>query len=373
MLRSLALVAALVLGGCGIFGGTTREPPEPLAAPAGGLSAKPVWNVALGARAPVGFAPAYAGGNVWAAAENGTVVRVDAATGRTLWRTDVGSRLTSGVGSDGQIAVVATRDGALVALDADGNRLWTAPIGTEVINPPAVGGGTVVVRANDNRVIALDAASGKRRWNYQRQNPPLVLRQAGGIALIEDFAFVGMPGGRIVALDVRNGAPRWDAPLAPPRGTTDLERISDVIGAPLVIGREVCAVTYQGRIGCVDGPTGRQIWSREFSSAAGFDADTRGLVSVDTGNRLRAFTRTGEPEWERTGFARRNLSGPAIVAGAIAVGDLQGNLLAFTRADGVFAARATTDGSPIVAAPVPADGIVVVQTSAGGLYAFRIE
>jgi outer membrane protein assembly factor BamB len=370
--RLASVVLALGLAGCGIFG-EKREPPEALPAPAGGASVERVWNTALGAASGVGFAPAVAGGSVWAAAESGTLMRIDAQSGRMLWRVDAGSRLTAGVGTDGSVAVVASRDGSLIAFDAEGQRLWTVPLGAEVVNPPAVADGLVLVRASDNRVIALDAGTGKRRWNFQRQNPPLVLRQAGGISIVDDFAFIGMPGGRIVALDVKAGAPRWDAPFALPRGTTDLERISDVVGAPRVIGRDVCAVAYQGRIGCLDGLTGRPVWSRDFSSASGFDVDERGLVAIDTSNRVRAFSRDGEPQWERTGFARRSLSAPLIAATAVAIGDLEGNLLVLTRSDGTVAARAATDGSPIVAAPARADGLAVVQTSAGGLFAFRIE
>jgi outer membrane protein assembly factor BamB len=373
MLRRLATLGlVLALGGCGVFG-SSRLPPEPLAAPAGTMSVTRAWNVALGARSGVGFVPAIAGGSVWAATETGVVTRIDAATGRQLWRVDLGMRLTSGVGTDGKTAVVAGRDGSLIALDADGQRLWAAPVGAEIVNPPAVAAGLVLVRTSDNRVLALQDATGKRRWNFQRQNPPLVLRQAGGITVVDDFAFVGMPGGRIVALTLASGAPRWDAPFALPRGTTDLERISDVVGPPQVIGREVCAVSYQGRVGCIDGVTGRPIWSREFSSAAGFDVDDRGLVAVDESNRVRAFARSGEPQWERSGFGRRNLSAPLIAGGAVAAGDLQGNLLVFDRVDGTFAASAATDGSPIVSAPVLVDGTVVVQTSAGGLFAFRLQ
>jgi outer membrane protein assembly factor BamB len=110
-----------------------------------------------------------------------------------------------------------------------------------VVSAPAVADGTVLVRTSDNRVVAYDTDGGKRRWQYQRQNPPLVLRNSGGIAMVPGLAFVGMPGGRMVALALGSGAPRWDVPLAQPRGTTELERIADVVGSPLVIGRELCA------------------------------------------------------------------------------------------------------------------------------------
>ncbi len=370
--RSLALLASVVLGGCALFS-TPKTPPDPLPAASGQVSANRIWNVTLGAPSGIGFAPVAIGDSVWAAAQDGTVGRFDIDTGRAVWRVSVGKPLTAGVGTDGSLAVVATRDGMLVALDAEGRTKWTAPIGAEVVTPPAVADGTVLLRTSDNRVLAFDADSGKRRWNFQRQNPPLVLRHSGGIAMVPGVGFVGMPGGRIVALALATGAPRWDIPLAQPKGTTELERIADVVGTPLVIGSELCAVSYQGRIGCLDVGSGSPVWIKEFSSPVGLDVDARGIVSPDVNDTVHAFDRSGTSVWQQKAFARRGLSAPLIVAAGVALGDAEGNLLWLSRADGSLAAVSRTDGKPIVAPPAAAGPVLVVQTSGGTLHAFRAE
>ncbi|MFN5880879.1 MAG: outer membrane protein assembly factor BamB, partial [Burkholderiales bacterium] len=316
--------------------------------------------------------PAVAGGSVWAAAADGTVLRVALDSGQMAWRIKAGKPLAAGVGSDGTMAVVATREGELRAFDAQGAALWSAPVGAEVVTAPAVADGTVVVRASDNRVLAFEAKTGKRLWNFQRQNPPLVLRNAGGIAVIPGTAFIGMPGGRLVALALNSGAPRWDVALAQPRGANELERIADVVGSPLVIGREICAVAYQGRIGCFDLASGRLVWSQEFSSATGFDIDDAGLVSADADDRVRAFDRRGQAGWRAAGFDRRRLSAPLISGSSIAIGDREGRVLWLTRAEGALGAVTATDGKPIVAPPVGAQGLVVVQTTGGSLHAWRL-
>lgn len=369
-----AAVAVLGLGlaGCSVFG-SSKKAPDPLPVASGTVRPVSLWNASLGAPSGVGFAPVAIGDSVWAAAQDGTVARLSIDTGRALWRTAVGRPLTAGVGTDGSTVVVATRDGNLVALDAEGRPRWTAPVGAEVVTPPAVADGTVVLRTTDNRVLAFDAESGKRRWSYQRQNPPLVLRNSGGIAMIPGTAFVGMPGGRVVALALANGAPRWDAPLAPPRGTTELERISDVVGSPLVIGREVCAATYQGRIGCLDATSGAPSWTREFSTAVGFDIDSRGPVAPDADDVVHAFERGGAPAWQQKGYARRRLSAPLIAGSSVALGDVEGNVLWLSRADGRLAAVSRTDGKPIVAPPSAVGSTLVVQTSGGSVHAFRVE
>ncbi len=369
-----AAVAAAVLGtaaGCSLFG-SSRTPPDPLPVASGALKPEPLWSASLGARSGVGFVPVAIGDSVWAAAQDGTVARLDLDTGRPVWRVSIGKPLSAGVGTDGTTTVVATRDGTLVALDAQGATRWTAPVGSEVVTAPAVADGTVLLRTSDNRVLAHDAETGRRRWQYQRQNPPLVLRNSGGIAMVPGVAFVGMPGGRMVALALDSGAPRWDVPLAQPRGSTELERIADVVGSPLVIGRELCAASYQGRVGCLDAPTGSPVWIRDFSSAVGLDVDARGVVLPDANDVVHAFDRGGQPVWQQKGFARRRLAAPLIVGSGVALGDLEGNVLWLSRTDGTLAAVTRTDGKPIVAPPASVGSTLVVQTSGGTLHAFRV-
>jgi outer membrane protein assembly factor BamB len=374
-LRRVRVAAAAAVfataAGCSLFG-SSRTPPDPLPSPSGALKPVPMWTATVGPRSGVGFVPVAIGDSVWAAAQDGTVARFDLDTGRAVWLVSVGKPLSAGVGTDGTTTVVATRDGNLIALDAQGATRWTAPVGAEVVTPPAVADGTVLLRTSDNRVLAHDVESGRRRWQFQRQNPPLVLRNSGGIAMVPGVGFVGMPGGRMVALTLDTGAPRWDVPLAQPRGATELERIADVVGSPLVIGRELCAASYQGRVGCLDASTGAPVWVRDFSSAVGLDVDTRGVVLPDANDVVHAFDRGGQPAWQQKGFARRRLSAPLIVGGGVAIGDVEGNLLWLSRADGTLAAVTRTDGKPIVAPPAAVGSTLVVQTAGGTLHAFRV-
>jgi outer membrane protein assembly factor BamB len=368
----LPLLCAFLLAGCSLFSKPKRVP-DPLPVPSGAARVDPAWNVALGAASGVGFAPAVVGDAVWAAAQNGTIAVFDLDTGRERWRILAGKPLSAGVGTDGTTGVVVSRDGALLAFDANGRALWSVSLGGEVITAPAVADGVVLLRTSDNRVLAFDAASGKRRWTYQRQNPPLVLRNSGGIAMVPGVGFVGMPGGRLAALSLGSGAPRWDVPLATPRGANELERVTDVVGTPLVIGRELCAVTYQGRIGCLDLSSGAPVWSREFSSAVGFDVDNSGLISPDADDTVHAFDRRGTPVWQQKGYAGRRLSAPLIVGRLVILGDYQGNLLWLSRDDGTLAAVTRTDGTAVVASAAASGRVVVSQTSGGALHAFRVE
>ncbi|MCL4746247.1 MAG: outer membrane protein assembly factor BamB [Burkholderiaceae bacterium] len=372
---ALLVLGALALGGCGSFwpwsGPAKPKIPDPPAVSAP-VPSRVAWTHRIGPSRE-GFTPVVAAGSVYAASSQGTVARLDAVTGAVVWQVDLGIRLTSGVGADGSIVAIAARDGTLIALDAQGQRKWSVPLGAEAASVPAVGLGLVLVRGSDNRVQAFDSDTGKRRWALQRQTPPLVLRQTASIAISPGIAYAGLPGGRLVALSLESGALRWEAAVGQPRGATEIERIADVVGSPLVSGREVCAVSYQGRLGCYDASGGRLLWSREVSSARGLDVDARLVVAADDGDRLHAFSRTGSSLWRQDKLARRGVSAPLSIGPVVALGDYQGFVYLLSRDDGAIAARFATDGTAIVAAPVAAGRIAVAQTRGGSLVGIALE
>lgn len=351
-----------------------RNPPAQLVDFKPTLAVHSAWSASIGSAGKFVFSPASANGSVFAAAADGSLVRLEAASGRPVWRINAGTPLTAGVGTDGNTVAVVGEKGLVLAFDGDGKLRWKTQASSEVLSAPAVGEGLVIVRSQDNRILALDVNTGVRRWLVQRTAPPLALRTAPGIAIAGISAFVALPGGKLLALALANGGPRWEVPVGDPRGATELERIADVSGMPAVIGRDVCAVAYQGRIGCVDAVTGVSHWAREFSSEAGLGADERFVFSADERGVLDAFMRdTGTSVWRNKDLANRRLSAPASFGRAVAVGDGQGYIHFLSREDGAFIARAATDGSPIAAAPLVAGANLIVQTQAGTVAALAVD
>lgn len=369
---AVLLSIAFALSSCGWFSGPTRPPPTPLTPLAGKSLLAPAWNLDVG-RAGVGFQPIVIGDSVFAAAGNGRVSRVQAATGRLVWRTDLEKPLVAGVGSDGEAAVVAARDGTLIALDAGGKQRWQVPVGAEVTSVPLVAQGMAIVRSSDNRVSAYELDSGKRRWSFQRQAPSLVLRQTVGMSIDGATVFVGMPGGRMVALSAQTGSVRWEAAVSQPKGSNEIERIADVVASPLINGRDVCAVSFQGRVACFDASSGRGGWARDLSSSVGLDLDSRLLVATDDKDNLNAFSRTGASIWRSDKLGWRGLSRPLSMPSAVIVGDSLGFVHALDRDDGALIGRASTDGSAILGGPVAAGELAIVQTMAGTLHGITVS
>ncbi len=375
-------MALAVLGGCSTLQSLNpfaskpvpRNPPAALVDFKPSMNVRNAWTVSIGKAGTALFSPALVQGSVFVAAADGTIARIDAANGNQLWRINAGVPLTAGVGADAGTVAVSAADGVVLAYSADGKQRWKAQASSEILGAPAVAQGLVIVRSIDNRIAAYDADSGVRRWQLQRTAPALALRSAPGIAVDAQSAYVGMPGGRMVALALSNGGPRWEVAVGDPRGATELERIADVSGVPVLAGREVCAVAYQGRIGCVDASTGATRWAKEFSSESGLGADERNVYGADERGNVNAFTRdAGVSVWRNNSLANRRLSAPTPVGRAVAVGDYQGYVHFLSREDGAILARAATDGSQVIGTPAVSGNTVIFQTQAGTVAALTAE
>lgn len=371
MARGAALVLLLpALGGC--FGSGSGGP-QPAELPVLQQAREPrlLWSASVGGAGAFAFQPALAADSIYAASRGGTVVRLEASNGREIWRQELDAGLSGGVGADARTVVVASDDGDVFALEAgDGKLRWRARVSSEVLAAPRVSGGLVLVRSADSRVYALGIEDGKRRWAYQRAPASLMVRTPAGMTLREDSLYAGFTGGRLVALALESGAVRWEAAVALPKGATELERVTDVVGDPVVIGREVCAAAFQGKVACFDAQNGSPLWARDMSSATGASADARYVYVSDDRGAVHAFDRSnGRSLWKQDRLAHRQLSMPLPLDAQIVVGDLQGYVHFLSRDAGVFLARIATDGSAVRAAPIRLPAGFLVQTRDGGLFA----
>lgn len=326
------------------------------------------WQANIGAAGDSRFTPAVVGDSVYAAAQDGSLARLDG--GRQIWRIGAGQKLTGGVGSDGNLVVVGTGKGEVLAFDAEtGAALWKARASSEVLAAPAIGEGLVVVRSGDSVITGFDAKDGKRRWVYRRSTPALSLRSDVGAVLAEGGVVAGFPGGKLVALNPQNGAAIWEATVATPKGTTELERVADVSSPPVVDSREICAVSFQGRVACFEIASGNLLWSRDISSSAGLDMDRKRVYVSDDNGTIHAFARdSGASVWKQDKLARRLPTRPVALGKHVAVADLHGVVHLLDAETGDFAARLNTDGSAVLADPRRLDDGLVVQTKNGGIF-----
>jgi outer membrane protein assembly factor BamB len=312
-------------------------------------------------------------GLVYAASRSGDVRALDAGDGRTRWHVDTKAELSAGPGAGEGVVVVGTSSGVVIALEAaDGKERWRAQMSGEVLAAPLVAGERVVVRTVDGRLRALGAADGKEAWMVEDIVPRLTLRGTSPPVRAGDVIVCGFDSGRVMAVALASGDILWQAQVSTPRGRSELERLADIDAAVRVVGEEVYAIGYQGRIAMIALDTGQIWWTRDLSSYRGLGLDEAQLyVATSEGDVVALRRRDGSTAWEQTGLKRRGLGVPVVHGSAIAVGDFDGYLHWLDRDSGRFVAREHPGDVRIAATPLVIEDRLYVVDDDGEVAAFR--
>jgi len=372
-LASTALIlGSVVVAMAACSGGSRVRKPAELVPVSNQFDLAPVWSTSVGSSESFNFHPAVAGDAVYAASHRGNLVKIDMMTGNKVWEASVPDRLSIGPGSDGRTTAVVTTKGTVYAYDDTGKPIWNVSVGSEVLSEPVVAGGVVIIRALDNRFIGFDAQTGARKWTYQRQQSALSLRVGYGMLAIGNEVIVtGFSGGRFGMIAIANGGLVWETPVSFPKGFSEIERLNDVTAKPSMEGEIICAVSYQGRVGCGQARTGNLLWFKDYSSYTGTAQSPDLVFSSNERSYVTAFAvKDGSQVWENTQLTFRDVGEPMAVGKVLLVGDAQGYVHALSQANGEMLARIRHDSSPITAAPIAVNGLILVQSQGGKLAAY---
>jgi outer membrane protein assembly factor BamB len=361
------LLALAILAGCA----ADKPKPKPLEPVTPKIAGRQVWSAKVDSvRFPLSVVSRD--GQFVVAGTDGTVMALDAQSGRQLWRVSAGAPLSAGVGSDGRFHAVVTIDNRLVVFDGE-REAWRAQLNSRVSTAPLVAGERVFVMGVDRAVQAFDALDGKRLWTLQRPGEALTLLHIGVLTAVKDTLVAGQ-GPRLAGIDPIRGTIRWEVPVGSPRGTNEVERLADLIGPAARIGARLCARSFQAAVGCVDAESGRLLWSRNIGGVNAVGGDEELIVAADASDRIVAWkTSNGDNAWASERMALRRLSAPASIGPTIAFGDFEGYVHFLDRKDGQPLLRLSTDGSQVVGKPVLSGTTLLVATRNGGLFAFRPE
>jgi outer membrane protein assembly factor BamB len=367
--RSLAAVLALaaLLAACS----SDKPKPAALESITPQIGGRQVWQSRVDSvKFPLAVAARNNGFVV--AGTDGTVLALAADDGHEQWRAQVGAALSAGVGSDGRYAAVVTQNNEVVALDA-GRELWRKPLPSRVTTAPLVAGERVFVMGVDRAVHAFDVLDGRKLWTLQRPGEALTLAQRGVVMAYKDTLVVGQ-GARLTGVDPLRGTVRWEASVATPRGTNEVERLADLVGPASRMGETICARAFQSAVGCVNAERGGLLWTKNVGGGEGVGGDEQFVFGADASGRITAWrTANGEVAWTNERLLHRELSAPLSTGKSVVFGDLEGYVHFLARDTGTTQLRLPTDGSPVVTAPVVAGKTIAVVTRNGGVFAFRPE
>lgn len=391
----IALTSLVALAGCHSFKKENVQPPTPLEKDfKPSVQVTRLWRSSVGKGAGdsgLRLRPSYADGVLYAASTDGHLAAFDAQTGKTLWskssrqhgwfgwgdtkKQRYDSYYAGGPVVSGDLLVVGTLDGHVYGLNAkDGSDRWSATLNSEVLTTPTIVGNLVVARTGDGRLYGFDSSTGERRWAYDQSTVPLLsLRGNGPLLGANGVVFFGSDAGKLVALRMDNGDKLWEQSLASGEGRTEIDRLNDADGAILIDGNTLYGAAYHGNLVAVDGPSGRPLWSRPFSTFTSIDVKGNALYGVDDDSQVWSFDKTGGADiWKNDKLKYRWLTAPAVQADYIVAGDMEGYLHWLQIGDGAVAARERLSKKAIRAQPLVVGDVVYVEDVKGRIGAYRL-
>jgi outer membrane protein assembly factor BamB len=243
-----------------------------------------------------------------------------------------------------------------------------------VLAVPRIDLDKVIVQTADGTIAALDGADGRQLWINDRTVPVLTLRGTSSPAAALGLVVAGFSTGKLVAYSAEQGFPVWEKSVAIPQGRSELERIVDIDGNPVIVGNAVYVVTYQGRVAMLDLGSGDIGWERDMSSSAGLGVDFSQVYVTDDKSYVWALSRsTGASVWKLEDLAWRGLTAPTPIGDYVAVADALGYVHLLSRYDGEIVGRVEVDGDGIRARPLAVGDTLYVFGNSGKLVAYTLE
>lgn len=293
--------------------------------------------------------------------------------GRLIWV----SALPGGVGAGPTISngrLYYTNDRAeVVALDiAHGKLLWKAAMSSDGLSKPLVMGERVVVKAIDGNVYSFDAKTGKKIWREEHGAPSLVLKGSSSpVRYRSGEILAAFSDGRLDTLSEQDGHVISQRSLLYANGSSDVERLIDVVADPILVRDDVIIASYQGIIGRWSPEEGQFVWKRPASVYKNMTLRNGVVYVSDSDDILWAISASsGKVLWKQSGLKYRNITEPTVVNGRIYLGDMIGYLHILDAHSGLFVGRMDVT-MPIRTKPLVVGSKVFVQSNSGKISSFK--
>lgn len=322
----------------------------------------------------IDLSPSVAGNAVYTTSHSGQVNAFNAQTGQRLWSNSLHTPVTTGVAVGDDKVYVGTKNAEVIALDRrTGKIVWKIPVSNEVLVQPNAEGNLLVVKTADDTLYALNKQTGATVWTYKEPPADIALRGGQAPQVVGNWVVAGFANGQVGVFTLNNGNLLWKHPIAEPKGLSIIEQMVDVNSLAVVDG-VIYAATYQGALAAVGLHSGNILWQQELSAYSGLALDENAVYITDTDGNVYAFSRrSGELLWKQAKLYHRGVTGPAVVAGSIVVGDSKGYVHWLSARDGSFVARTHPDGKGIMIQPVARGNEVYIYTNSGRLIKYVVK
>ena len=315
---------------------------------------QPVFSTDVGSKKasskdPLSLQVGYTNSQIVTASRGGDLTGFDS-KGQRLWSVNVGDQITGGVALDAlsQTAIVSTRSGSVMAFDsATGAKRWQQQLTGTVLTPALISNNRVILSANDGFLHGLSLQNGQSVWQFATQVPPISVRGTAAPTLLDDkTALLATADGRLHAITIDNGLPQWSRRVGVGAGSSEVERMSDVDGMPIVDNNQLFAISYSGQLLGIDLASRQVMFVNELASLKSLAVNNQQVIATSLDGKVVAYNRNnGEVLWESEELAYRHLTNPVMIGNYIAVGDFDGVVHLFDPASGKIVSRVQTKGA----------------------------
>lgn len=314
---------------------------------------------------------------VYATDIRGNFVKLDSTDGAVINKFSLDDDLISGLAVSSDMLYVTTKKAKLLAISKfNHDIIWSVHLSTTAIEPPQYSNNKVVVKTNDAIVSCYDAQNGSLIWLFQRQSPILTLRTTNSMELNTggDVMLLGQNSGKVAIINLNTGIPLFEVAISIPNGATDIDKISDVTSRPILIGKVMCAATYNGKISCIDAVNGSLLWSEPFNSYTQIVSDKENLYAINNEGTIFSFDlHSGIKVWSSNELQYRKLFAPAIVGEYLIIGDISGNIYAINKLNGSIVDILNTNLVGGLSYPIINNYRVIYQANNGNIAAIYVK
>ncbi len=351
------------------------------------------WKFSTSAKdvpgAPIRSTPAVADGAVFFGSYDGNFYAVDAATGAQRWKFAIpGERKFTAPGIHGYfprqqavpdfwdlyqsspvvgggLVYFGCGDGNLYALEvASGALKWKFATGDVVHSSPALADGVLYFGSWDTNLYAVDAATGELKWKFKTGEDPTNFNQTGiqsSPCVAGGTVYFGCRDFHLYAVDAKTGTEKWKY------------KNTWVIASPVVRdGRVYATTSIPSFFLALDAATGKELYKTDVKAPAFSSMALAGGLAYFgnfVGSLYAVDVAEGKVAWQfQTPAAKANANGYLKADGSI---DFSKVFTSQYFEDMYAAGGELFSLGAIVSSPVVADGVVIVGSADGTVYAIE--
>jgi outer membrane protein assembly factor BamB len=356
------------------FGNEYKDLPTPLYDLKSNVDLEVIWQENIGKHNGDNLDIFHIEDFLYVATSNGTIKKIDSNNGNKFWEKKFNVNLTSGIAGDDENLFFSTSDGFLWCMNHDGELIWKTLLEGEVNSLPIIYDSKVVVKLNSYKIIQLNIKDGSVLWKYQAGIPPLTYKSEGKLVQSNNVVYLGLPGGKLIAIDSPTGGLVWESNISRAKGATDIERANDITSHPVIDDDVIYGITTNGDISALNRRNGKTLWTEPISSFYGMAFDGSNLfVTHDTGSIYSVNKDVGEIEWRQAGLQYRRIGLGTIIKDYVAFGDYDGYVHFLSIEDGSIVGRIKLEDSQILNNIIKIDqSVIVMMTGDGDLICLEV-